>query len=360
MSIAASVIVAFSIALSISCIAAWGRRKGWEKERVVHLPFYLALVGMICGGILCIPTVLCALDKNWTFLFFGAAVLGCDCMMIAYLNCVIRYDSKGFFARNFFGIKRECSYANVEGIRFSRKHKTVVSSKPAGWDRRVYFQGHWILIDEISRGGEDFIKALNQGYQKATGQLVPESTSIKRKWDPMNGHLDYPWEYFILWAVMGLFFVALPVLIFVAMTIETDPADVVIHHVQFCSYKEADDGSLMLYADGEEKPFKIHFYWYYDDKLPSPEALCGGWYSVGVEGNNRYVKSLTREDGTQYITLETEHQVRREGLKNSFWFLCIVAPLGVYFCYLAIAVARNPERYSDRVRRLFYQDGVLH
>ncbi len=347
MIIAACLIAAFSAVLSVSCIIAREKRKDWDKKKAVHLPFFLAVVGMICGGILCIPTVICALDKNWMFLFFGVAALGCDCMMAAYRNCVILYDDKGFLARNFFGIKRECSYADVEGIR-------------SGRDCRIYFQGHWIMIDEISRGREDFIETLERGHKRMTEKRVPASTSYKRKWDPMNGHLEYPWAYFILWVTMGLFCALLPVFIIISMTSETDPSEIVIHHVQFHSYK-VDDGSLMLYVDGEEEPFEIGFYRYYGEELSAPEVLCdGGRYSVGVKGEGHYVKSLTGEDGSQYITLETERQAYRESQKVAVWILCIAAPLGVVCCYFGIAVARNPERYSDRVRRLFYKDGYLH
>lgn len=35
-------------------------------------------------------------------------------------------------------------------------------------------------------------------------------------------------------------------------------------------------------------------------------------------------------------------------------------PAGIYFCCMGIAVARHPERYSEKVRRLFYKDGCLH
>ena len=52
--------------------------------------------------------------------------------------------------------------------------------------------------------------------------------------------------------------------------------------------------------------------------------------------------------------------ILRESQRIAVWILCAVAPIGVYFCYLGIAVARNPERYSKKVRRLFYKDGYLH
>jgi hypothetical protein len=215
MLIAASLIAAFNILLGIASFLTKQKRKNWEQENVVYLPFYIAGVGIVCGTILSIPTVVCAIDGDWMFAFFGVVVLVCDCMMAAYLNCVIRYDDKGFIAQNIFGIKRECSYGDVEGIR-------------SGRDRRIYFQGHSIMIDEISCGADEFVDALDKGHKRATGKWVPSSTSFRRKWDPMNGHLDYPWAYFILWVTMGLFCAALPVFMFFVMTSETDPSDMVI------------------------------------------------------------------------------------------------------------------------------------
>lgn len=347
MIIAASIVAALTFVLCFVCIVARQRRKDWEKEKIVHLPFFLAAVGMICGGILSVPTVVCAFDGEWMSVFFGVVVLGCDSMMVAYLNCIIRYDDKGFLARNFFGIKRQSGYAEVEGIRL-------------GKDRRIYFQGHSVLVDEISCGGDEFVEAIDKGYKRATGKWVPTSASFNRKWDPMNGHLEYPWVYFVLWIVIGLFCVALPVFMVLIMTSETDPADIVVHNVQFSSYK-VEDGSLKLYAEGEEDPFEIGYYKNYGEILPDPEVLCNGeTYYVGVEGERHYVKSLMGTNGTQYITLESERQVYRDSQRIAVWIICAISPIGVCFCYLGIAVARNPERYSQKIRRLFYKDGYLH
>ena len=77
MLIVAYLIVAITIFLSISSLIARPKRKNWPKEKVVYLPFYLACVGMVCGTILSIPTVLCAMDAEWMFAFFGVFEL-CD------------------------------------------------------------------------------------------------------------------------------------------------------------------------------------------------------------------------------------------------------------------------------------------
>lgn len=347
MTIVAYIIAAFTAFLWFACMIARHKRKDWVNKKVVYLPFFIAAVGMICGGIISIPMVLCAQDGNWMSAFFGVVVLGCDSMMAAYLNCVIWYDAEGFLARNFFGIKRECSYAHVEGIR-------------SGKASRIYFQGHSVMIDEISVGGDRLIEAIEKGHKRTTGKWVPASTSFKRKWDPMNGHLDYPWVYFIVWGIMGLFCAALPVFMFFVMTSETDPSEIVIHDVQFCAY-EIDDESMMLYVEGEELPYEIGYFRNYGEILPVSEELCSGEvYSVGVVRDHRYVKSLTGSDGEKYITLETERQAYRDSQRIAAWILCVAALIGIYFCYLGIMVARNPERYSKKVRRLFYKDGYLH
>lgn len=217
MLIAAFFVVVIHVALIFACLRERPLRKNWIHENVVYLPFFLAGVGMVCGTAMGIPTVVCAIDKDWMFAFFGAFVLLCDLMMVAYLNCVIRYDDKGFYAKNMLGVGMACSYGEVEGIR-------------SGKDSRIYFRGRSLMIDEISIGRVEFIVALERGYKQATGNWVPIH---KRKWDPMNGHLEYPWLYFILWVTMGSFCLALPVMMFVSMISKTDPATITIRNVQF-------------------------------------------------------------------------------------------------------------------------------
>ena len=186
MLIAAWVLAAAHGVLSVAGLFTAVRRKNQTGENVVWLPFFVVAIVMVCGTILSIPTVVCAMDGDWMFALFGTVVLASICMMTAYLNCVIWYDDEGFVARNFFGIRRSCSYAEVDGVK-GRK------------DRKIYFNGYCIMIDEISIGADEFMDALYKGYRKATGRHVP---SFKPKWDPMNGHLEHPWGYFILWITL--------------------------------------------------------------------------------------------------------------------------------------------------------------
>lgn len=347
MVIAASVFAAVHILVSIAAVVAQVQRIGWRRKKIVHLPFILAIIGILGGAFFSVLTVMCAMDGQWPFLFFGAMVLVCDCMITAYLNCVIRYDDQGFLARNFFGIKRRCKYEEVEGLR-------------SGRDWKVYFKGHSITIDEKSCGDHDFMVALHRGYKRATGKRLPVSSKLRRGWDPMNGHLDHPWGYFILWIVLGLFCAALPFFMLFVMTTETDPSEVAFYDVQFSNY-EVDGETLRLYVEGVELPYEIDYYRDYGEVLPTPETLCsGGTYRVGVTKGHRNVKSLTGEQGRSHITFETERQVYRDNQRVPAWILAIAGVVGVYFSYMGIAVARDPERYSKWVQRLFYRDGYLH
>lgn len=343
MQVGAYLIAAVNAVLAVLCLMERPRRKNWIHRNVVYLPFYLAAVGIVCGSILSIPTIACAMDGDWMFAFFGAAVIMCDSMMLAYLNCVIQYDDRGFLAKNFWGVRWECSYAEVECIRYGR-------------DKKICFQGHSISIDEISCGGDEFIAALDKGHKRATGKWV---ASYKRKWDPMNGNVDHPWFYFILWVCLGLFCLAVPVMLFVSMTDETDPADIVLQDVQFYKY-HMRKGELCLYVEGEEAPYKINCYKHYGDALPSPEKLCSGEkYVIGTEGDRNYIKVLTGVEGIQYITPEIERQVYRDSQRGAVWFLLGASVAGVFFCYMGIAVGRNPYRYSPKIRRMFYKDSVF-
>ena len=347
MLIVASLIVMLNIFLSVVGLVSRHQRTDWEKKQIVYLPFYLAGIGIVCGIVFCVPTVACAMDGEWMFAFFGATVLVCDCMIAAYINCVIWYDDEGFLARNFFGIKHRCKYSEVEWLR-------------SGKDRKIYFRRRSVFIDEISCGGDEFVEAVDTGYKRATGKWVPASSPFGKGWDPMNGHMVHPWGYFLLWVAIGLCCAALPVLTFFSMTAETEPEDVVIRNVAFCSYEIKED-TLLLYMQGEDVPYEISYFGEYGSALHAAELLCNGEvYSVGVEGKHRYVKSLTGSDGTKHITLEMERQVYRNSQKVASWILCILSVIGMCFCYMGIAVARHPERYSKKVQRLFYKDGYLH
>lgn len=340
----AGMIAVATVFLSIWCVFIRIRRK--SLERIVHLPFFLAVVGMVCGGILSIPAVVCAMEGDRMAWFFCAAVLGCDSLMIAYRNCVIRYDENGFTARNFLGIRRSCGFGDVEGVRTGR-------------DIRVYFGGHWVQIDESSCGKKEFMKALKKGYIRERKKLLPQAPSFKRRWDPMNGHLDHPWFYFLLWIVMAAFCLAIPGMAIYAVTAGPVTEPLNLREVIFTRW-EQEGQTVRFYISGEETPYTVEHYGYYNPELPAPQTFCGSTCRLGTEEERRHVLFLASEDGTEYITPERERQAYRDSQYPAVWIMCILCSACAVFCVFGILVARHPERYSKKFRRLFYQDGYLH
>lgn len=336
-------VTAVHVMLAICCILERKKRKDWIRKKIVYLPFSLAGMGMFFGSIFCLLTIVCAQGGDWVIPVFATLALACDCLMIAYLNCVIRYDNKGFEARNFFGIKRSCDFGDVEALRPGRTSK-------------VYFQGDCLLIDTYSLGIAQFVDTLDEGHKQSNGSGVPYK---ERRPDPMNGNLDHPWGYFILAIVMMVGCIAIAALGWYSITAEIDPADVTIREVQFtdCQVREGD---LLLSVQGEERPFRIDYYEEYEEVLPSREELCNGQkFLMGVEKGSYGICILTMSDGTELITMEMERQVYRDRNRVAVWVLTVFSVLGVWGCYMMIAVARNPERYPTWVRRLFYRSTTL-
>lgn len=335
--------VVLSCLLSSAAIIQWRRRKRMKWDNVVHLPFFLAVIGIIGGNLFAVPTVICGFDGNGGTVAFALFTLGCHCLTVAYLNCIIWYDDEGFVARNFLGIRRQCTYAEVEGMR-------------NGKDYWLYFKGHRILVDEMAHGGRDFIKAVKRGYSAShNGRMLMASHTYGRKIDPMNGNIENPWLYFCIWVGMMLMCVFLLVGMVISMAAKpSDMEELVFSQMTFTSWKK-DDGELHLTVPGREEAVRIFGYRGYGELLPSPEELCNGEiFVVGLDG--KYIESLTGADGTVYITPELERQIYHKTQDVAGVILTVFSVFGIVFSIVGIDVARRPERYGAKFKRIFYQD----
>ena len=338
-------LIVAAVSLLLTGLAIWqnGMRKQMKLDHVVHLPFFLAMVGMICGNIMAIPTVICAINGSGGTIAFSIFTIGCHSLTIAYLNCVIWYDEKGFAARNFLGVRRQCTFAEVEGLR-------------TGKDQWLYFQGHRILLDEMAIGSKKFISMVKKGHSAAhDGRMLMETANFGRRKDPMNGNIQNPWLYFCIWIGMMLlcgFLVAVAVF---SMTAKPTPMeDLSFHQMTFTEWKK-EDSELHLTVPGREEAVRINNYRGYGDLLPSPEELCNGeTFTVGLDGH--YIHSMTGSDGTVYITPESERQIYHKTQDIASVIMMVFSVAGIVFSAVGIDVARHPERYGRKFKRAFYQD----
>ena len=99
-------------------------------------------------------------DEIWIpFCFLGFSLLGC-LMIVAYVNCRIAYDEKGFIVKGFFGTTRRYAYQDITKI-----YRT--SS-----DVKLYANGRKITVDLYASGATVFIKFVTKKWD----ELHPEDS----------------------------------------------------------------------------------------------------------------------------------------------------------------------------------------
>ncbi|MBR5474372.1 MAG: hypothetical protein IKU83_03065 [Lachnospiraceae bacterium] len=348
MIVTVAIIFAIEIVLAMACIIVERKRRGAELafSYSITLPYSQAVIGMVGAIFFFVLAMISVWEQNMiTFYGLLSFVLLSDCLMIAYLNCEIIYDREGFRARNFWGIVRECKYSEIEGIRNNG-------------DYRIYFRDHSLLVDKSAIGGEWFIKTAIDGYREAIGKQLPISPTYRCRWDPMNGHVDHPWFFFITYLALGLSCIVMLILIAFALFYNYDVSEIEKYNTIFLKY-EIEKKDLRLYNENET--VVIFDYETYGNQFPSPEQLCSGeMYLVGHLKERDGVVSLEGANGEIYITPEMERQIYREKEAPIGIALIIMLLVFAINCWLAIVVGRNPDRYSEKLKRRFYQEGILH
>jgi len=267
--------------------------------------------------------------------------------MIAYLNCMIRYDDRGFEAKYFFGYKHKGRYTDVEGVRSTSNNY------------RVYFKGHSVSVDKLG-GGSEFIEELRRQYKRRRGVGVEVSPFYRAGWDPMNGNLENPWLYFVIYAFLAVLTAAIFGLILYSMNAKTDISELEVRNATFSEYK-IDGEDLILYSNEYEMPFEIDYYKSYGEVFSEPQSFCDGKsYELYVtEGSYFYfIYSMTDKENIEFITIKSQHQVY---VKNNIIpaYIMGVFCVGCFvFAIMGIIVARNPDKFSIKVKRMFYKDYV--
>ena len=134
------------------------------KEGIVRLPDLIWIIGTIGCAIFLIPAVITTFSNEpiWVPMIFYAFVLLSVVLIIAFLNCRIFYDEKGFLSKNFFGKKRKFTYDQIIAIKM-RAHENYLC---LGQQR--------VMIDEIAIGGMEFLAFAEEQYKKLhNGNDIP-------------------------------------------------------------------------------------------------------------------------------------------------------------------------------------------
>ncbi len=331
-------------------LLTYEERKKEPKARLVSLSPVLLWTGAICGGILSVPVTFFAPDTTkGVWYLFEAIILGCIAMLLAYCNETVRYDEAQFETRSFLGRKRSWSYREITGL--SRKLQDVY----------LHCGSKIFRLDAMAQGREAFLAHAERMYKAQFSRGIPRAS--RKRQDPMNGNLDTPWLYLILWLFMIVCgFCTFYAPIYVLQPADPElPEDAVMITTSFTAGEATGEqqGTIRLTAPGFDKPFTLEYVDGFEVPVPSCEAFCSGErYTVAVrEGKIEYwIKALWGPDGTQILSAYDCNTAYR----NTQIFACILLPvfgvLWILFGVFGILVGRHPENYSHRVRKLFYQD----
>ena len=325
------------------------------KENLVYLSPVLLWVGIVCTALFLIPGLIVPLCTGWSgeYLFFLAFAAFSSTLIIAYINCRIRYTEEEFTVKNFFGIRRTFRYEDIQSIQGSHR------------DVKLKVRGRTVRIDEAAVGKLDFLRMAKKRYRTAHGgKPIPEIK--KSKWDVFNGHVDNPGEFVFGYVFMLLF---MPVaFVFCFLLSEPTPLEEMTYvtaPVSRMAVAEDDKTDLVLVLDGTELEV-----WGYEHTLTDAEAFrnacnAGEIFTVGYrqvkndEGEVTGFSAEYAEDsrGTVWLTPQAAYNNRfREvaiifGIFEIVWIIIVAA---------SVYVGRNPHKFSRKFVRLFFKDGYVH
>lgn len=339
---------AMFVLLILRGVTLYKQRMNGDSRQVSLSPLLL-LAGSISGGLFCVLVTVFGLigpPSIILWLVFEAFALLGFALLLGYCNETVVYDEECFTAKNWLGIKRTYSYADISGIR------------QRGADTILYCGRRRIRLDSMALNAQSFIKHADACHFRQFQKHIPKIT----KKDPMRGNLDTPWLYlfmFLFEIVAGLLFIFLSVY-GLRPAEDSLPSDAFELRTSFVSWERVnkDDGTLVLNAAGYEKPFKLSWLSGFEVSVPDPEYLCGGTeFTVFVEeGKTEYrIRAISTADKRLLLSAYDCNTAYRN---TQFWpciGLIVFFFLIIVYAVLGIMVGRHPDRFPEWFRKLFFQ-----
>lgn len=331
-----------------------------EKKKVL-LPNFCGVIGLICALLFHIPMTAIAFGDGdwWLFpLFFAAVCLGAS-LMIGRVNCRIEYDESGFTVTNFIGLRRNYSYLDFTGKRQSFG-KTV-----------LYVKGRKLRIDDIAVGEEEFIDFARKQYRiRNGGSAVRTLPEIEIK-GAFRKNVNHPGEFvfiycMILLALTGVLASLVYMYFNTTKESELEYMTVTVQNVEkYHRYRQSglravtNETDVLLELPGDYRLLKD------DPGLIERLKSSGEQFRIGYEvmgtGDEIYylIDVIIAEDSEELLSFEHSERYAKENLLQCM-VLFLVMIILLTFCFImTIRIGRHPEKYSRRVKRMFFKDGYI-
>ena len=334
-----------------------GKERYQTRNGHVFLPGFIGVIGIVGMLVFHIPLAAIAFSGGPVAVF---AVMCCfawlsSSLTIARLNCRIDYDDTGFTRTNFFGIKKRLSYDDLTG-QYQANGETV-----------LYAKDHPVKIDRLAYGKYDFISFAKKQRRIANGgDSLPKikkypSDALFRK------NVKEPASFIVIYSLMMVLCIIMIVIISVlgfkqTRAEELTYADVTVKDLETVksdiriTTHETDYyfvlcGNKKLLKDDPELIEKLS---------ESGAAFRFGYKMLGSTGKEYgYVSNVLLQDGTELLSIETADIYGRNDAILVIAFFSGFFVLFLFCMLITVRIGRHPERYSKRIKRLFFKDGYI-
>ena len=335
-------------------------RKQSEKKKVL-LPNFCGVIGLICALLFHIPmTALAFGDGDWWLflLFFVFVCLGAS-LMIGRINCRIEYDESGFTVPNFIGLRKNYSYDDFTGKRQSFG-KTV-----------LYVKDRKLRIDDIAVGEEEFIAFARKQYRICRGGTAVQTLPEKEIKGAFRKNVNHPEEFIFAFCTILLITIgmlaSLGYMYFnTTKENELEYMTVTIQDVKkYHRYRQSglravtNDTDVLIELPGDYRLLKD------DPGLIERLKSSGERFRIGYEvmgtGDAIYylIDVIIAENGEELLPFELSERYAKENILQIIVFFSGLGILNALWFLLTFRIGRHPEKYSRRVKRLFFQDGNI-
>lgn len=339
------------IPLIVSGVIAFLKQPKKAEKGKVFLPKFFIILGVILSTIFLIPTVITAYfdEPIWVSLIFFSLSLISAFFIIAFINCRIHYDKNGFTVKNILGIKKSYTYDKVTAIK-----EDINGSY-------IYLGKRRISIDGFSVGGFEFILFVKKEYKRLNKCPLPQV--YKTRFDIFNGNIFDAAGFLFVYIFIGLFIIAFSILIIFQIFSPQSAENTVIQNTVFDSFVVSDD-DVILKSTKDER-YEIRFI---DENFDTEtlEHLCDKSIPVTTyskeyarDGENLYVIYAIYQGDNCVLSFDETNHLHKNGMMFMIIFPIIMAIFWGVFVTGSIIVGRNPQKYSRKVIKIFFQEGYV-
>lgn len=345
----------------------------------VHLPKLMLIIGIICTTVFLIPAVwIIFFEKDLMGLaFFGGSLLSSS-LIVAYINQRIYYDSEGFTAKSFFGIKRRYSYSDIEYSlgKIPSDLDAVIDDENFDdidyvldlmtEDIRLMAKGKKILIDQIAVGGIEFLAFAQKQYKLIHGgKPIPHKVKTTKCDAIFNGNVKNATAQIVIDVVLLAVWLGLFLLIPIT-NVPSEMEDLKIQTVTVQDY-EADEEYIYLDIDGfEDEIFLRGYTETFDDVnglfavLDSKQQIEIGYETVNDDGDVYHRIEYVKDKNDNVLTTpEDFHEFYQHDVKKIMMVFGAFLVLWIAYIAFSIYVGRNPHKFSEKLVHKIFKPGTI-